>query len=152
MLNDYLRLDDYAIAEFWRCCEQSQDGLLQQLGAGLLHRRLYKAIDVTPHPSNQVAAFVTEAQNVIHQHGLLAEYALADDTPGDTPYRPYDPDAEKPATQIYVESAAGKPEALSRTSGMVEVLTKKYTLVRYYCPEELRNELAAIAESKLGKE
>ena len=151
MLDDYLRLDDCAIAEFWRCCEQSRDGLLQQLGAGLLHRRLYKAIDVTPHQSNQVAAFVTEAHDAIQKRGLSAEYALAEDTPADTPYKPYDPDAEKPATQIYVESAAGKPEPLSRNSAMVEALSKKYTLIRYYCPKELRDELEAIARTKLGK-
>jgi hypothetical protein len=51
-----------------------------------------------------------------------------------------------------VESAGGKPEPLSRSPGMAEVLTRKYTLVRYYCPEELRKELKAIAESKFGKE
>ena len=151
-LDDYLRLDDCAVVEFWRCCESSQDTLLKQLAAGLLHRRLFKAIDVTPHQSNQVAAFVTEANNLIQERGLSAEYALVVDAPADTPYKPYDPDAEKPATQIYVETAAGKPEPLSRTSGMVEVLSRKYTLIRYYCPAEIREDLQAIAERKLQKE
>ena len=110
-LDDYLRLDDCAVVEFWRCCENSQDPLLRELAAGLLHRKLYKAIDVTPHQSNQVAAFVTEANRIIQDRGLSPEYALADDAPADTPYKPYDPDAEKPATQIYVETAGGTPGA-----------------------------------------
>ncbi len=151
-LDDYLKLDDCAIAEFWRCCEQSRDPLLQELGGGLLHRRLYKAIDVTPHQSDLVAAFVMEANKAIEGRGLSPEYALAVDTPGDTPYKPYDPDAEKPATQIYVENSAGKVEALSHGSGIVEVLARKYTLVRYYFPEGLRNELKAVADRKLAKE
>jgi HD superfamily phosphohydrolase len=152
MLDDYLRLDDCAISEFWRCCEQSQDATLRELGSGLLHRRLYKAIDVTGRPIEKVADFVSDARRAIEQHQLQPEYCLVSDTPEDTPYKPYDPESEKPANQIYIENAADKIEALTAGSDLVQPLTKKYTLTRYYCPGSLRLELKALAETKLGKD
>ena len=151
-LNDYLMLDDHTISEFWKCCEHSNDPLLRELGSGLLHRRLYKAIDVTGQPMHKVADFVSEARHGIEQHKLLSDYSLVSDIPEDTPYKPYDPDSEKPANQIYVENAAGKVEALTANSDIVQPLTKKYTLTRYYCPASLRDELKAIAKTKLGKD
>ncbi len=151
-LGDYLMLDDHTITEFLKCCERSGDSLLKDLGLGLLHRRLYKAIDVTGQPPHRVADFVSDARHAIESRGLLPEYSLVSDTPEDTPYRPYDPDSEKPANQIYVESPAGKVEALTANSDIVQPLTKKYTLTRYYCPEGLRDEIGALAKIKLGKD
>jgi uncharacterized protein len=151
-LGDYLMLDDHTITEFLKCCEHSSDSLLKELGPGLLHRKLYKAIDVTGHPAHRVADFVSDARHVIENRGLMPEYSLVSDTPEDTPYRPYDPDSEKPSNQIYVENAAGKIEALAANSDFVQPLTKKYTLTRYYCPESLRDEIEAVARTKLGKD
>ncbi len=151
-LDDYLMLDDHTITEFLKCCEHSSDKLLKELGPGLLHRRLYKAIDVTGQPPHRVADFVSDARHAIENRGLLPEYSLVSDTPEDTPYRPYDPDSEKPANQIYVENAAGKIEALTANSDIVQPLTKKYTLTRYYCPASLRDEIEALAMTKLGKD
>jgi HD superfamily phosphohydrolase len=151
-LEDYLQLDDYSFAEFWRGCERSGDEILRELGGGLLHRRLYKAIDVTGRTQAKVGDFATEAHAFTVDHGLDPEYALPYDTPGDTPYKPYDPDAETPATQIHVETGTGERQELSRHSDMVHGLTKRYTLVRYYCPERIRTQVEAIAAAKLGKE
>jgi len=151
-LEEYLRLDDYGIVQFWSACENAEDGLLRELGTGLLHRKLYKGIDVTGVTSNKVADFVTDSRRLIRQRGLDVDYALADDTPGDTAYKPYDPDAEKPATQIYVKTVTGEREELSQHSDMVRTLTKRYTLIRYYCPESIRKDLKSIADSKLSKE
>jgi hypothetical protein len=55
-LDTFLGLDDYSIVEFWRCCQRSDDPWLSELGAGLLHRRLYKAIDVTDFTSPSVVS------------------------------------------------------------------------------------------------
>jgi uncharacterized protein len=151
-LADYLTLDDHSITEFWKCCERSNDNLLKELGTGLLHRRLYKAIDVTARPAHKIADFIAEARRLIEKRGLRPEYAMVSDTPEDTPYKPYNPDAEKPANQIYVEGAAGRVEALAANSDIVQTLTKKYTLTRYYYPAALRVEIKALAEDKLGKD
>ncbi len=151
-LDDYLMLDDHTITEFWKHCEHCKDALLRELGSGLLHRRLYKAIDVTGQPVHKVADFVSEARHAIEGRNLVPDYSLVSDTPADTPYKPYDPDSEKPANQIYVENAAGKIEALTVNSDIVQPLTKNYTLTRYYCPEHLRDKIKSLADTRLGKD
>ncbi len=151
-LEDFLRLDDYSIVDLWRCCERSGDRLLGQLGEGLLHRKLFKAIDVTGLTPASVASFVAEARKAVEESGLDPDYALPYDEPTDTPYMPYDPDAVKPATQIYVQAVTGEREELSQHSERVRVLTKKYILTRYYCPESIRDEIKTIAQAKSGKE
>lgn len=150
-LDDFLRLDDYSIVEFWRSCERSKDPSLRELGGGLLHRKLYKAIDVTEFDKSSVAEFFALARDEISRTGLDPDYGLAYDTPTDTPYKPYDPDEEKPATQIYAESVAGEQRELGLHSDMVERLKKKYILTRYYFPERIRREVEAIANSTLRK-
>ncbi|MFO7976731.1 MAG: HD domain-containing protein [Planctomycetota bacterium] len=145
-LADYLQLDDCSITEFWRSCEASNDSVLKKLGGGLLNRRLYKAIDLTHVPGARVVEFVEKAKAFLKQQGMDPEYALAHDSPADTPYKPYDPATETSAPQIFVEHEPGQIKELSRCSEMVHELTKKYTLVRYYCPAEYRDEIERIAE------
>ncbi len=72
-------------------------------------------------------------------------------TPADTPYKPYDPDAERPATQIYVEAPTGKPQEIRLLSDTIVQLRKRYELVRYYFPEGLRTDINAIAEATLRR-
>ena len=43
----YLALDDHAMTELFKACARGNDPLLKELGAGLLNRKLYKAVDVT---------------------------------------------------------------------------------------------------------
>ncbi|MDY0170881.1 MAG: HD domain-containing protein [Thermoguttaceae bacterium] len=151
-LSDYLMLDDHTIGELWKWCQYSSDATVRELGGGLLHRRLYKAIDVTGRPIDKVADFVSDARSLIADRALLPEYCLASDTPEDTPYKPYDPDSEKPAKQIYVEDVGGTINPLTANSDFVHPLTRKYTLTRYYCPESLRDDIRRLAENKLGRE
>jgi uncharacterized protein len=79
----------------------------------------------------------------------LPDYFFSADSPADTPYKPYDPDAEKPTEQIFVEDAAGKPTEISILSPTVDQLRKRYELVRYYFPARLRNTVREIAKSTL---
>lgn len=61
------------------------------------------------------------------------------------------PDAENPASQIYVDTIDGQKE-LTQISENVQHLTKKYTLVRYYYPEAIRDNIRTEAEPLLKKE
>ncbi len=151
-LNEYLLLDDHSLTEFAKACTSSSDGVLSELAAGLLHRRLFKATDVTDELSPRVAEFSEKAKEIIRAAGLEAEFAFAHDAPSDTPYKLYNPDAEKPATQIYVETSSGKHRELSQESDSVRQLTKEYTLVRYYFPASVREGIRAEAEPLLFRE
>jgi len=76
--------------------------------------------------------------------------AFADDSPSDTPYRPYDPDTDSSATQIYVDSGAGKPTELSSASETVKQLTSRRLLRRYYIIPELADDARSIARACQG--
>jgi HD superfamily phosphohydrolase len=78
-------------------------------------------------------------------------YSLVVDTPQDTPYKPYDPDADKPAEQIYVESASGARRELSTLSSTVRELQAQYEFTRYYFPAQVRQTIDKLATAMLGR-
>jgi HD superfamily phosphohydrolase len=149
-LRDYLLLDDFSINDFFKACANSSDPHLWELGYGLLHRRLFKGLDLTDMGPN-VARFNLEAVNYLNSKKANPGYEFGEDTPADTPYKPYDPDVEKPAAQIYVESGAGKIVEISTVSDPVATLRKKYQLVRYYFPERYRDAIMKIAAPLMRK-
>jgi HD superfamily phosphohydrolase len=118
-LDAYLLLDDYTVMEFLKACEKATDAILQELGGGLLHRRLFKAIDVSGVSSATVGEFVLAAQGKVPP-GRPVSFSFVVDTPQDTPYKSYDPDAANPAAQIYVEDVTGQPRELSQMSDTVK--------------------------------
>ncbi|HEX8296778.1 MAG TPA: HD domain-containing protein [Chthoniobacteraceae bacterium] len=149
-LADYLDLDDFALSEFFKSCERCNDGILRELGHGLLHRRLYKAIELSDRESNVVAEFRTALDHALREAGADMAFHFGVDTPADTPYKPYDPDDDKPAAQIYVQSSAGRIVEISTISNPVDELKKKYQLTRYYYPPRFRDEVASVARSTLS--
>ncbi len=152
-LDDYLLLDDHSLTEFAKACTKSSDRVLAELASGLLHRQLFKATDVTDLASPGVVQFCEKAKSIISTAGFETDFALADDTPSDTPYKLYNPDHDNPATQICVETSRGEYQELSERSESVKhALTRKYTLVRYYYPASVREEIRDHAEPLLSKE
>ena len=149
-LSDYLGLDDHPVTEFLKACAASSDVVLAGLCSGLLNRRLYKAVDVSGVSIAAVGAFTAAVQPVLPPE-VPTDYSFVVDTPADTPYKPYEEDAEKPATQIYIEDAYGKPRNLASLSQPVSQLQTRYELARYYFPEALRDVIDPIAASKLKK-
>jgi len=60
-------------------------------------------------------------------------------------YKPYIPDAEKPATQIYVETPTGEQMDIGDYSKPVRQLCEQQEFLRYYFPEDLREQMEKIA-------
>jgi HD superfamily phosphohydrolase len=151
-LSEYLSLDDHTLTEFAKGCTRCDDKVLSGLAEGLLYRRLFKATDVTDDLIPGAVQFSEKAKQIITTTGYDIEFAFEPDVPSDTPYKLYNPDAEKPGTQIYIESANGNQVELSQCSDAVKQLTKKYTLVRYYYPADARDQIREKAEPLLRKE
>lgn len=151
-LNEYLLLDDHSLTEFAKCCATCDDSVLSQLAQGLLNRRLFKAVDVTEAGIPHAVSFCEAARRIIESFGYVAEFAFSPDTPSDTPYKLYNPDSEKPATQIYIQTASGSQRELSEQSDSVRQLNKKYTLTRYYFPPDVRSRVLAEAVPLLHKD
>ena len=148
-LSDYLGLDDHSISQFCKACEDSEDNDLRWLGAGLLHRQYFKAIDATDCRADTVTKFSLEASELLKRKGYDGNLSSYSDTPGDTPYKMYDPDSEAPNTQIYVERRDGTQAEISTLSEPVAELRKKYALVRFYFPKDVRDDIEKIAQQTL---
>lgn len=150
-LGDYLDLDDYAITEFLKCCEDAGDATIRDIGSGLAHRKLFKAVEASDADKVSIAKFYAEAREAVSKQDLDHEYWLVDDAPADTPYKPYSPDPESAsATQIFVQDTLGQIQEISRMSRAVEAITAKYQLLRYYFPESIRQTMLEIAKRTLS--
>jgi len=157
-LANFLTLDDHSITAFLKAAQEAKDKTLCYLARGLLHRRLYKCVDATDaqrHDADRVANFKTNAtQNLESSNNLPVdkECALESDKPSDTPYKIYDPDAENPATQIYIQLDTNELVEVRTISGLVEALKQKVSLLRYYFPPEARDLIDPIAAQHLKGE
>jgi HD superfamily phosphohydrolase len=140
------------LTEFAKGCTRCDDKVLRELAEGLLSRRLFKATDVTGVLAPSVVDFCSKAKQIIAAAGYDTDFAFEHDAPSDTGYKLYNPDAENPATQIYVESTNGEQIELSQCSEAVHHLANKYTLVRYYYPADAREQIREEAEPLLMKE
>lgn len=148
-LGEYLLLDDHTFTEFAKACTKSSDAVLKQLADGLLNRRLFKATDVTEEMMTGVVSFTEKAKQIVGDAGYEVDFAFGDDTPSDTPYKLYNPDAENPATQIYIADLDSRQVELSQRAESIKPLTKKYSLVRYYYPRDVRDSIRKNAEPLL---
>lgn len=150
-LQDYLSLDDSTITEFFKSCTKSSDIILSQLGDGILNRNLYKGIDLTGVPGNELANFVSMVRQALKEKGVDDQYYFVEDSAADTPYKPYDPDDEYPATEIYLETEDGGSKEISKTREVLKELKNRYTLLRYFFPEHLRGTIEEIRNKTLLK-
>jgi HD superfamily phosphohydrolase len=151
-LDQYLALDDHAISELLKACKIAEDSTLNALGTALIGRKLFKAVEASEAQPAAVGEFRAGAATILQGRGLDPDYSLVYDTPGDTPYEPYDPEETKPASQIYVETTLGAIHEISGQSKAVKQLTERYSLLRYYFPESIRPQIDALAQRTLKKE
>jgi uncharacterized protein len=151
-LGGYLELDDHAVSVFLKRCAHASDAVLQSLGTGLADRKLFKAVEASDASASDVGRFTAAASEAIRKTGLDPDYSFVEDTPGDTPYKPYDPDDAKPATQIYAQTTLGEIVEISKQSPAVQVLKSRYSLLRYYFPASIRGKIEKIAKTTIIKE
>lgn len=153
-LMSYLDMDDHTITQLLKTCAHSRDGILQELSAGLLNRQLYKGLDLTglmpDLEISQLVGFSRQATERLTRRGREPAYHFVEDSPSDTPYAPYHPDAAAPSRQIFVETATGRIVEISQLSDAVIQLRKKYTMFRYYVPADFRDELCDLARTFFG--
>jgi HD superfamily phosphohydrolase len=145
-LKDFLALDDHSVSEFCKSAAKSKDSILKQLASGLLDRRYFKSCDLTGMEAPKIAEFQNEITTLLEKRKFSTQWNWASDSPGDTPYKAYDPDSEKENTQIYVEDAFGVPREISKLSKPVVQLREAYAMHRFYFPENLRDEIMQIKD------
>jgi HD superfamily phosphohydrolase len=149
-LSRFLDFDDHTVTEFLKECARSDDPLLIELAGGLLNRRLYKALDVTgqidARELPRILEFDARVRERMQQKGMDPRYCWVEDSASDLPYEPYEPDADRPSRQIFVENGAGRIVEVSTVSEALMQLGKTYTVIRYYAPARFRDEMLTLAQ------
>jgi HD superfamily phosphohydrolase len=150
-LAEYLQLDDHSVSEFMKACRNSSDSKLKELATGILDRNLYKAVDASGASGASISDFAQQVVNLLGKKNLDLNDNFESDSASDTPYKPYDPDSDKPNDQIYIENSFGVQQEFGTLSEPVQQLKKEYSLLRYYFPSDLRSDIAKIASDTITK-
>jgi HD superfamily phosphohydrolase len=153
-LEQYLLLDDLTVWEFLKAASVCDDSILSDLSSGLVHRKLLKTVDFSGLEPDALLRLVDEfkpkAEKAVRDAGYDPQFYLSVDTPADTPYKQYNPDAENPAKEIYVQSQGGAIKELSTCSESVKVLMRRVALIRYYFPDTTRKGIQQSLPKALG--
>lgn len=139
---EYLQLDDTDVMFRLKEWSRDEDHILSDLSTRLMHRRLFKAIDVGANASE---SFWIAAADVVRRGGFDPRYYLITDRAGDIPYYGYystvgiDPDA-----LIYVET--GSEPVIREISEVSEVVRgmRGYRLDRVCVPVEVADDISTL--------
>jgi len=140
--SQYLQLDDTDV--FFRVKEWTRDDdeTLADLANRLIHRRLFKAIDLSAEASDP---FWAEAEEVVRRHGFDPSYYLVTDRAADVPYYgDYSPVGVDPNSLIYIEPASGSPlREISEVSEVVRGM-RGYRIDRVCVPSAVASEISQL--------
>ena len=137
---EYLQLDDTDV--MFRLKEWSRDGdaILADLSTRLMHRRLFKAIDLGPDVSG---SFWEAAAAIVSGSGFDPRYYLITDRAVDIPYYgDYSTAGVDPKSLIYVET--GLESSIREISEVSEVVRgmRGYRIDRVCVPVEVSDEIS----------
>lgn len=134
---EFAELDDMDIWVALKGWATAADATLAELAHGLLHRRLYKTVDLDTAPG-AVRVAVDRATDAVAAAGLDPRYHLRVAHAEDTPYRPYDPGASARQRPIMI-NVDGTLRRIEEISDIAHLLGRdRYTSVRLCFPERAR--------------
>jgi HD superfamily phosphohydrolase len=137
-VEEFTDLDDISVLHCFKIWKDSTDTLLAGLCRGLLHRRLYKTIDLTPIEDPQhLESILQKAADAITHHGGDAAYDLFFDQPEDTPYETRW-SADSAGDEILVRDPAGQLIPFGAISPLSAALNRQLTFRRLHVAEPYR--------------
>ena len=137
---DYLQLDDTDVMFRLKEWSRDPDPILADLAARLMHRRLFKAIDVV---ADVPESFWVAAAQIVSRSGFDPQYYLITDRAVDIPYYgDYSTIGVDPKSLIYVET--GAESAIREISEVSEVVRgmRGYRIDRVCVPVEVADEIS----------
>ena len=130
---EFTDLDDVSMLQCFKLWATADDAPLAALCKGLLYRRVYKTIDLTPVESaSRVSAKVAAAESAVKCAGGDPGYELFYDEPADTPYEAYAPDDCGAAGDILVRDAEGGLTPFSTLSPFTRALNQQLMFRRLH--------------------
>jgi len=140
--SEYLQLDDTDVMFRLKEWSSDRDEILSDLATRLMHRRLFKAIDVASDASE---SFWEAASEIVRAGGFDPQYYLVTDRAVDIPYYgDYYTVGVDPESLIYVET--GPESAIREISEVSEVVRgmRGYRIDRVCVPVEVADEISRL--------
>jgi uncharacterized protein len=142
---EFTELDDISLLYSLKQWTASDDPILSRLCRGLLQRRLYKTIDLSPQHPSEFHRSLASAKSAVTAAGGDPDYDLFDDEPGDTPYEIYD--GQNTRADIFVQDSHGRLSSFATISPLTQVLSRELMFRRLHVLAEYRN----VVQAALGK-
>jgi uncharacterized protein len=139
---EYLQLDDTDVMFRLKEWSREADEILADLAARLIHRRLFKAIDLA---ADVPASFWESAKEIVRRAGFDPKYYLITDRAADVPYYgDYSPVGVDPKSLIYVET--GPQSSIREISEVSDVVRgmRGYRIDRVCVPVEIADEMTLL--------
>jgi uncharacterized protein len=139
---EYLQLDDTDVMFRLKEWARDDDEILADLANRLIHRRLFKAIDLA---ADLPESFWASAQEIVRRGGFDPQYYLVTDRAADIPYYgDYSPVGVDPKSLIYVET--GSQSSIREISEVSEVIRgmRGYRIDRVCVPVEIADEMTLL--------
>jgi HD superfamily phosphohydrolase len=147
--SEYLQLDDTDVMFRLKEWSRDSDQILSDLATRLMHRGLFKAIDVGADASE---GFWETAADIVRRAGFDPRYYLITDRAVDIPYYGYySTVGVDPESLIYVE--AGPESSIREISEVSEVVRgmRGYRIDRVCVPVEVADEISALVSEHAGQ-
>jgi len=137
-LDEFTDLDDIALMNWLKVWSKSDDAVLRRLCGGLLHRRLYKTVDLTAlDDPARLAGARESAARAVAAAGGDPDYDLFYDEPSDTPYEIYD--GQNPASDIPIQHPDGRLSSFAAISPLTTALSRQLMFRRLHVAPEYRS-------------
>ena len=136
-LNDYLVLDDFVVWSSLHFMTDAEDDICKELSYRLLHRKLYKAIDVGDTLSGRddsLARFRLKF-NKSKSDGEISSIDAFEDQTNRTPYKLRGYDSSEAMAKIHIRKPDGHYEDLAKRSDVVNALKSK-SVYRIYVRDD----------------
>lgn len=146
---EYLQLDDTDVMFRLKEWSRDDDEILADLATRLIHRRLFKAIDLA---GALPEGFWISAGEIVRRAGFDPQYYLITDRATDVPYYgDYSTVGVDPKSLIYVET--GPQSSIREISEVSEVVRgmRGYRLDRVCVPVEVADEIALLMSAHAGE-
>jgi HD superfamily phosphohydrolase len=131
---EFNELDDVSILHSFKVWAEGDDAVLAGLCRGLLFRKLFKVIDVSDAPQEELAEILTVVADAVVKAGGDADYDLFFDEPA----RDVGEEFGK-ADEILVKKKDGSVSTFAENSPLVDALNRQLMFRRIHVAEEFRD-------------
>ena len=147
-LTEYLALDDFVVWSSLHLMMEASDEICRELSSRLLHRRLYKAIEIGDYFAGRddaLARFKMRLRKA-KENQIFKPIDVFEDQTNRTPYKLRGYDSSEAMAKIHIRKPDGSYEDLAKRSNVVKALESKSIYRVYVRSESIGEQVRKLAE------